>query len=92
MSNRLLKLISLSLVTGVLFAQVVDQQHLHINEPAGTVCEVCTHSDHHAVATSGVDTTSIDANETVRYEAAVSATLAVKRWARRSRAPPLVLT
>ena len=76
----------------MLYAQVIDQQHLHINEPAGTVCEVCAHSDNHEAVSFNPHLVGANAAESVRYEAAVSATLAIKRWSRHSRAPPSLLT
>lgn len=91
MSNRLLKLLSLSLVTMVLLAQVVDRQHLHINDTVDSVCEVCSHSDTNDTLLGSTFEFHTQTNVLVELHAVVSAALAAKRWAHHSRAPPLNL-
>lgn len=88
MSNRLLKILSLSLVTMVLLAQVVDRQHLHINDTVDSVCEVCAHSDANEALLGSTFEFHTQTNVVVEFDAAVSAALATKRWALQSRAPP----
>lgn len=88
MSNRLLKFLSLSFVAVILLAQVVDQQHLHVNEPVESVCEVCAHTDSSAALSDFAFDDPIQSSVAVDFQTAVSASLAAKRWARLSRAPP----
>ena len=88
MSKSWLKKISLSLVTAVLFAQVIDKHHLHITDSADATCQMCAHTDK---SDAQIEHPELDVTEhsvAVAYESAVSATLAIRPTPHFPRAPP----
>lgn len=89
MSKPWLKLISLSLVTAVLFAQVFDLQHLHVDEPADALCHMCAHTDKSDVQIEHPELHGAEACEAVTFASAVSATLAIRPTLHFPRAPPV---
>jgi hypothetical protein len=88
LSNRLLKILSLSLVAVVLLAQAIDQQHLHVDESVESVCEVCGQTDTPEALLTSNSKSHTQTNVAVAFLAAVSVSLAAKQWTRHSRAPP----
>ncbi len=91
LSNRLTNVLCLSFVAALLLVQVVDRQHLHLNDPIDSVCEFCAQSDTNDATLASTFEPEIQTALTVELGAAVSAFLATKRWTPLSRAPPHTL-